>query len=368
MAISILNYYEQPDGKNLMIMADDLYERNPGEAPDDNMPMDPTNYAISQNLGIPADGSITIVRDFDEDKKVKTVTNVFKEGEWKDAAEGGGSGERSLAAQIVDRSVTNVTARDLNGITKIGSYAFGNCSSLTDISIPEGVTRIGERAFYNCSDLSNIIIPNSVTHIDWYAFYKCTSLLNITIPDSVTLIDQHAFESSGLIEITIGNGPITIGQYSFSGCNSLTKVTILDNVIDIADSAFYNCRRLTSVTLPNNLKIINNSLFAQCQSLPNITIPDSVTDIKENAFGNCWALETVVMGNSLTNIGSRAFVGCIKLSSVKMLPMTPPTLGSNAFYDASVDLKIIVPKGTLNAYKSAANWSVYADKIVEADE
>ncbi len=93
MAISILNYYEQPDGKNLMIMADDLYERNPGEAPDDNMPMDPTNYAISQNLGVPADGSITIVRDFDENKKVKTVANVFKDGEWKNAAEGGGSEE-----------------------------------------------------------------------------------------------------------------------------------------------------------------------------------------------------------------------------------------------------------------------------------
>ena len=90
MAISILNYYEQPDGKNLMIMADDLYERNPGEAPDDNMPMDPTNYAISQNLGVPADGSITIVRDFDENKKVKTVANVFKDGEWKNAVEGGG--------------------------------------------------------------------------------------------------------------------------------------------------------------------------------------------------------------------------------------------------------------------------------------
>lgn len=93
MAISILNYYEQPDGKNLMIMADDLYERNPGEAPDDNTPMDPTNYAISQNLGVPADGSITIVRDFDENKKVKTVANVFKDGEWKNAAEGGGSEE-----------------------------------------------------------------------------------------------------------------------------------------------------------------------------------------------------------------------------------------------------------------------------------
>lgn len=85
MAISILNYYEQPDGKNLMIMADDLYERNPGEAPDDNMPMDPTNYAISQNLGVPADGSIFVVRNFDENKKVKTATKIFTDGEWKDS-------------------------------------------------------------------------------------------------------------------------------------------------------------------------------------------------------------------------------------------------------------------------------------------
>lgn len=85
MAISILNYYEQPDGKSLMIMTDDLYERNPGEAPDDNMPMDPTNYAISQNLGVPADGSIFVVRDFDENKKVKTVTKIFTDGEWKDS-------------------------------------------------------------------------------------------------------------------------------------------------------------------------------------------------------------------------------------------------------------------------------------------
>lgn len=83
MAISILNYYEQPDGKNLMIMADDLYERNPGEAPDDNMPMDPTNYAISQNLGVPADGSITIARDFDEDKRVKPLQMFLRKANGK---------------------------------------------------------------------------------------------------------------------------------------------------------------------------------------------------------------------------------------------------------------------------------------------
>lgn len=121
MAISILNYYEQPDGKNLMIMADDLYERNPGEAPDDNMPMDPTNYAISQNLGVPADGSITIVRDFDEDKKVKTVTNVFKEGEWKDASEGAYDTKGSAAQALADaKAYTDALA---NGAVKTNTDA-----------------------------------------------------------------------------------------------------------------------------------------------------------------------------------------------------------------------------------------------------
>ena len=162
MAISILNYYEQPDGKNLMIMADNLYERNPGEAPDDNMPMDPTNYAISQNLGVPADGSITIVRDFDEDKKVKTVTNVFKEGEWKNSTEDGGSGEQSGAIKIIERSIKEISDEDLKGLTKIGKCAFYSYTGLTSISIPSSVTSVGERAFQSCQNLSFVKLSSAI--------------------------------------------------------------------------------------------------------------------------------------------------------------------------------------------------------------
>ena len=274
MAISILNYYEQPDGKNLIIMADDLYERNPGEAPDDNMPMDPTNYAISQNLGVPADGSITIVRDFDEDKKVKTVTNIFKEGEWKDSTEGG---EQSGAIKIIERSIKAVSDEDLKGITKIGKCAFYNYAGLTSISIPNSVTSIGISAFENCADLKSV---------------------------------------------TIGNGVVSIGNWAFRSCGNLTSVTI----------------------------------------------PDSVESIGEWAFRSCWSLPSVTIPDSVTSIGERAFQSCENLSFVKISSAIPPLLGSSVFYNTAANLQIVVPKGSLDIYKTEINWSAYADKMVEADE
>ena len=73
-------------------------------------------------------------------------------------------------------------------VTSIRDYAFYNCSSLTQIAIPEGVTSIGVFAFYKCSSLTQITIPESVTSIGNYAFAYCSSLKEITIPEGVTSI------------------------------------------------------------------------------------------------------------------------------------------------------------------------------------
>ncbi len=64
-----------------------------------------------------------------------------------------------------------------DGITEIGSFAFYDCTNLTDIVIPESVTAIGTAAFKGCSSLKDVVIPDSVTDLAEDAFEGCTALL-----------------------------------------------------------------------------------------------------------------------------------------------------------------------------------------------
>jgi hypothetical protein len=47
-----------------------------------------------------------------------------------------------------------------------------------------------------------------------------------------------------------------------------------------------------------------------------------------------------------------------------MKGQTPPTLGTDAFRSAPLK-SIIVPRGSANAYKTATNWSNFAEIITE---
>lgn len=182
----------------------------------------------------------------------------------------------SKLPQVVDRTVTEITADDLKGCTKIGKYAF----------------------------------------------YKCTSLTKCTIPNTVTSIEEHSFQQT-----------------------YFTSFDMPDSVTTMGDGVFINCSSLQTIRLSNSLANIGNQCFSSCSALHDVTIPASVTS----------------MGNS-------CFYYVYQLGSLTMLPTTPPTLGMNALNYTGSNLVITVPKGSLEAYKTATNWSQYADKMVEASE
>ena len=319
------------------------------------------------------------------------------------------AGGKSLAAQIIDRSVTDVTAGDLKGATKIGNYAFCNCSGLTSITIPSTVTVIENDAFRNCTKLTSVTIPNGVTSIEQSAFHECNRLPSIMIPNSVTSIGSLAFANcyklasvyitdlakwcavsfankyanplsyahnlylngTLITELIIPNAVTLINSYAFCGCSSLTSIMIPNSVTSIGDGAFRECNRLPSIAIPDSVTSIGKLAFYGCSSLTSITIPDSVTNIEQNLFYECSSLTSITIPGSVRRIEVAAFYNCSTNTELggtyTILATTPPTIQSNTFGNAKIN-KIIVPKGTLAAYKSATNWVALANKIEEATE
>ena len=209
------------------------------------------------------------------------------------------------------------------GVTNIGSYAFSSCSGLTgDLVIPEGVTSIGERAFQSCINFSNVIIPENIAIISDFAFYNCSGLTNVSLPDTLSSIENSAFD----------------------GCSGLTSITIPEGVTNIGARAFADCIGLTSISLPSTLTNISAQAFRYCSGLTTITIPERVT-----------------------NIGSYTFDDCSNLSTIIIEATTPPTLGSFVLLNTNIT-SIYVPAAAVEAYKTADDWSDYADRIFAIEE
>lgn len=216
-------------------------------------------------------------------------------------------------------------------VKSIGAGAFGVCSNLTSIVIPNSVTSIGRAAFSSCSSLTTIEIPNGVTNIEACTFQNCSNLTSVVIPSSVKTIEEWAFAfCNNLISIEIPSSVISIGNVAFAR-SSLTSVEIPKSVTNIGQGAFGNCSSLTSIKVEQGNPVYDsreecnaiieteiNELIAGCK---NTIIPNGVKSIGGYVFENCTGLTTIEIPSSLISIGEEAFSGCSSLTSVKISDM-----------------------------------------------
>jgi len=215
-------------------------------------------------------------------------------------------------------SSANVTIPDMiNGakVICIGKYAFAECKTLKNVTIPDGVMGIEDNAFYKCG-LEGIVLPDSLDYIGNEAFRYCTGLTDMVLPKCIT----------------------TIGKYAFSGCS------------------------LTDIKIPYNMIIIQEGTFADCKSLKIITMPDSMTSIGKYAFDKCSGLTSVTVTKNVNAIDSNAFNDCPGLSNALFLGNQPENFGKNVFNHAKDDFKITVLStatgfGKPEPYDNEISWN-----------
>lgn len=265
----------------------------------------------------------------------------------------------------------------LSGVNEIGTKAFVNCSSLTEITIPSSVTKIGISAFRYCTALSFVDLKPIGSNIEVCAF-DTTCALGTKIKTSLSESDVKR-EANGYtyqttlyldsaasfgfnVTYTVGSFTINIsdGSMTVTGTGGvtndifknnptdytkvITSISLPNGVTTISDEAFKGCTALRTVDMPHNLTSLGSSAFEECKALRSIALPKGITEINDKTFYDCSALSMITLSDETTRIGDESFYDCYSLEAVS-LPDSLTEIGKNAFCYCMSMVAVTIPDG-----------------------
>lgn len=250
----------------------------------------------------------------------------------------------------------------------IGSGAFRDCYFQNELVLPEHMTYLGRDAFEGCKFMTGTArVPNGLTEFNLSSFPEQIGG-PLIIPQEVKRITDKAWVYHSYTSLTLHEGLEEIGSSAFFGCGSMRgTLRIPSTVKKIGEDAFLGAG-FSYLELPEGMEIIEHLTFGYCGNLlDTLHIPSTVKQIRGEAFRDCNQLTALILPAGLDGIQDEAFAGCYSLDYIECLAVNPPEITGSTFSGVEKNnFTLIVPKGSVDAYKNAPHWCEF--KRISSDQ
>jgi hypothetical protein len=266
-----------------------------------------------------------------------------------------------LQGRYVAYDLSACTGTEIADVTAAAVNRRMNRDRVVTVLLPETVTKIGAYAFYDCSSLSYINLPPKLESIGKAAFsgrlnvvgggVKGPKLASITLPATIKSIGEDAFVFCSRLErldMSAAEDLTEIQYGTFQDCSSLTEIILPPQLTSIGDYAFYGGGGAAAVILPDTLVSTGAGFFNGFSNLEELDIPAGVGALGDSALQ---------FTTSLRSLTLRKNDGVVTLSTYALGGTGLITIPGSAVY---------VPQAQLDAYKTAADeagaWKTLNDK------
>lgn len=298
--------------------------------------------------------------------------DAFKSGMFANIKEITLSPDITILGEGCFSGLRNLKNVNLENITNMKKRCFAECASLVLSEISDSVV-LEDSVFYNCKKITLNKLPSATTTVGRNLFYGCSSITEFTINDGINIENaQYAFEDcSSLTNIKIPNDCTIIPSSFCNDCVLLENINLNDNIINLGSSSFYGCSKLTLNSLPSSLTSLGPNCFYNCSLLSISEIPKGVVSLPGDCFQGCTNITKLTILSDLKSISYSVFknsgLTTLSLPNVSAVP----TGGNAMFQGTPIDTgtgSIYVPDALVENFKSATNWSGYADVIKPISE
>lgn len=256
-----------------------------------------------------------------------------------------------------------------------GTYILGYNGSNTSIFYQSGYVAHSTSAKF----VKKVEIGNNCTQIYRQGFQNCSKLTAISIPITLT-----AFGGSGVNGLVFTNcvglscmvfprESTVYGSNNFSGCFTIKFISYGE---DMTMPATYNennnLKGLCMFTTPS-LAATSQDFCSYAYALEKVAVPGTYTTYYTHFIRDCHLIRKFVVPASVTTINDYSFTNDY-LKEFHLRPTTPPTIANTrgmpnmSAFNGVIYVPYSSDHSVLEAYKTATNWSSFADYIQEEPE